>query len=66
VEAPIIVDKMEAEIKERQEKGLLSSGLAEQFSLQLSALRDEGSPDFELVAFPGFFTAISELCLLIT
>lgn len=57
---------MEAEIKERQEKGLLSSGRAEQFSLQLSALRDERLPDFELVAFPGFFTAISEFCFLIT
>jgi len=57
---------MEAEIKERQEKGLLSPALAEQFSLQISALRDEGLPDFELVAFPGFFTAISECCLLIT
>jgi hypothetical protein len=66
VEASIIVDKTEAEIKERQEKGLLSPGLAEQFSLQISTLRDEGLPDFELVVFPGFFTAISEFCLLIT
>ena len=61
MEASIIVDKIEAEVKERREKGLLPPGLAEQLALQISILRDERLPDFEVVAFPGFFTAISKL-----
>jgi choline dehydrogenase-like flavoprotein len=60
MEASIIINKTEAEIKERQEKGLLPPGLAEQFALQISTLRDDRLPDFEIVAFPGFFTAISK------
>ena len=66
MEASIIADKIEAEIKEQQKKGLLPSWLAEQLSLQISTLRDEGSPDCELIAFPGFFNAPSEFCLLVT
>jgi len=65
MEVSIIVDKVEAEVKERQRKGLLPAGLAEQLALQISTLRDERLPDFEVVAFPGFFTAISAFSLLI-
>jgi len=64
MEASIIVDKIEAEVEERQGKGLLPPGLAEQFALQISTLRDERLPDFEVVALPGFFTAISKFYLL--
>ncbi|KAJ7636186.1 GMC oxidoreductase [Roridomyces roridus] len=39
--------------------GSLAPGLKEQLDLQLDALRDDTTPDFEVVAFPGFKSPVS-------
>ncbi|KAJ3512055.1 hypothetical protein NLJ89_g3742 [Agrocybe chaxingu] len=57
--APAFYEKAAAEVEALKAKGL-HPGLAEQLDIQLDILRDETQPEFELVAFPAFFTGISK------
>ncbi|KAJ7458937.1 GMC oxidoreductase [Mycena latifolia] len=56
-DAAALIDRAAAGLAARNE---LPPGLREQLDIQLASLRDESAPDLELVAFPGFFTPISQ------
>ncbi|KAJ7920180.1 GMC oxidoreductase [Mycena leptocephala] len=55
-EAPSLIDRVSADLKA---SGPLPPGLQAQFDLQLACLRDDSAPDLELIAWPGFLTALS-------
>ncbi|KAJ6501838.1 GMC oxidoreductase [Mycena vulgaris] len=55
-EAAVLIDRAAAGLKA---SGELPPGRREQLDHQLAYLRDDSTPDLEIVAFPGFFTAIS-------
>ncbi|KAJ7468734.1 GMC oxidoreductase [Mycena latifolia] len=56
LEASSLIARATADLKARRD---LPPGLQDQLDLQLECLRDDSAPDLELVAFPGFFTALS-------
>ncbi|OCH90043.1 GMC oxidoreductase [Obba rivulosa] len=54
-DAPSFMQKAEAHVQALKESGKLPPGLAEQYDLQLRALKDDKIPDVELIMFPGFY-----------
>ncbi|KAJ6542821.1 GMC oxidoreductase, partial [Mycena capillaripes] len=55
-EAPALIERAAASIAASRR---LPPGLREQLDLQVACLRHNDAVDLELIAFPGFFTAIS-------
>ncbi|KAF8492466.1 GMC oxidoreductase [Gautieria morchelliformis] len=58
-EAPSVIAQASKFVEERKASGNLPAGLADQYDLQLAALRDDTLPDLEVAVMPSFFTTIS-------
>lgn len=55
-EASALIDRAALNLEARKE---YPPGLKDQLDIQMECLRDNSTPDLELVAFPSFFTALS-------
>jgi hypothetical protein len=53
---PGLIKKVEGRVEELKKGGKLPPGLADQYDIQLKALRDPAVPDFEIFVFPGYFS----------
>jgi hypothetical protein len=57
-EAPSLIAQAAEFIEEQKASGKLPAGLADQYDLQLAALRDDTLPDLEVALMPSFFTTV--------
>lgn len=48
-----IIKKIEVKVRKLKESGTLPPGLAEQYDIQLSTLRNPAIPDCEIIPVPG-------------
>ncbi|KAJ7722931.1 GMC oxidoreductase [Mycena metata] len=55
-DAPVLIERAAAQVLASER---LPPGLREQLDLQIACLRDDTGVDLQLIAFPGFFTALS-------
>ncbi|KAF8466292.1 GMC oxidoreductase [Gautieria morchelliformis] len=58
-EAPSLIAQAAKFIEEQKASGKLPAGLADQYDLQLAALRDDALPDLEIAVMPSLFTTAS-------
>lgn len=54
--APALIQKIQAEVNLLKRSDSVPPALAEQFDIQMTALKDDMAPGLEIMIFPGLFS----------